>query len=207
MTTTKSKTKQVWGKVFKKRIIAIGIIIFIFIAILVSTFFYLEIIQLDEIGNYSNVFLTNVMYKIIFSVISFIVIFAVLVPTNIIIKRNIKHHFAENGIAYKKLPNYSIAAVIALLGALISKDYFFQKALAFLNTNSFGKTDPIFGHDIGYYMFERPFFMSLYNFMFTIWFFVIAYTIAYYVLSFLAVFNSVSFEDLKIKTIVRHNLV
>jgi uncharacterized membrane protein (UPF0182 family) len=37
--------------------------------------------------------------------------------------------------------------------------------LIFINKTPFGLTDPIFGRDIGYYIFSQPFLNKLYNFL------------------------------------------
>ncbi|MFW5986781.1 MAG: HDIG domain-containing metalloprotein, partial [Methanohalophilus sp.] len=62
--------------------------------------------------------------------------------------------------------------------------YFYLKALKFFNSTRLGTTDPIFGRDIGYYTFERPFLMSIYEFFSALALFLIFYTALYYIAVF-----------------------
>lgn len=191
-----------------KGIFLIGIITFIIlITAIAACSIYLEIIQLDEIGSLSTIYLKNLMYKIIFSAACFVVIFFVVTLTNIVIKRNVKNYLEENNHPGKKLPNLLISTLIALVGAFLCKDFFYQKLLNFINTTDFGKTDPIFSKDIGYYVFQRPFLMSIYDFFSSLWVIVIIYTIIYYIAVFFSIFNNLTVQDLKVKSIIRHNLV
>jgi len=121
--------------------------------------------------------------------------------------KNMKKYMTENEIPSAKLPNFSVAAAIALIGAFLSKDFFYQKALNFLNSTDFGSKDQIFSQDIGYYIFQRPFLMSIYNFISSLWLFVIVYTVAYYIVVFFLMYNNVTIETLKVKTILRHNII
>lgn len=192
---------------FKRKFFVIGSILFLIAILFVITNIYMEIIQLDEIGNLSSIFYKNLIYKVIFSVIGFIVIFMAVAITNIFVKRNIAQYLKENNLDSRKLPNISIAAVIALIGAFVTRNFLYQKALNFLNATTFGKQETIFGKDIGYYIFERPFLLSVYDFISALWLFIIVYAAAYYVLVFLSMFNNITLQDLKVKSIIRHNLI
>ena len=66
---------------YKQIIIGIIVVTILLLAVLASTF-YTEIVQLNEIGNYSSIFIRNVIYQSIFFIISFIIIFALLFVTN-----------------------------------------------------------------------------------------------------------------------------
>lgn len=191
-----------------KWLVTIGLIAFAVIIILtVLKNIYLETIQLNEIGNYSGIYLKNLLYKFMFSAAAFVLIFIAISLTNMIIKKNIREYIAKNNLPSKRLPNYTISTVVSILGSLICTNVFFQKALNFLNAVMFGKTDPLFGRDIGYYLLQRPFLMSVYDFIYSLGLFVIFYTIAYYVILFFIMSDNFSIRDLKIKSIIRHNLV
>jgi uncharacterized membrane protein (UPF0182 family) len=168
---------------------------------------YLEFIQYREIGNLENVFITNFFYKLLFSAVAFVIIFISISMSNIFIKRNVKKYLDENGLPQRNLPNYPISAVFALLGAVWCRNFFYLKALAFIHGTSFGKTDPIFMKDIGYYVFQRPFLMSIYEFISALWLFIILYTLMYYAVAFFLTYNAFSIRDLKVRSIIRHNLV
>lgn len=194
-------------KKLKGKLVLIGILLLLIVSAVIAGNIYLEIIQLDEIGGLSRIYLINLTYKIIFSIAVFLVIFLAASITSIFIRKNLKHYFTEKGLQQKKLPVFSIAAAIALVGAFITQNLFYQKALIFMNAGSFGKEDPIFFKDIGYYIFQRPFLMAIYEFASSLWLFIIIYTALYYFLALAATFGTFSMQDLKVKSILRHNLI
>ena len=49
--------------------------------------------------------------------------------------------------------------------------------------------------------------MSVYDFVLYLWIFVIFYTIAYYLIGIIIVYQNVNLEDLKFKSIIRHNII
>lgn len=186
----------------------IGVLIFVAIVLAIAAnTIYIEIIQYNEIGGFSSIYITNLMYKLVSVAVAFVLIFIFISSTNIFIKRNMNRHFTENALPARKLPNFSIAAVIAFVGALLCKDAFYLKALTFFNSTVFGKADPIFSQDIGYYIFQRPFLMSLFTFISTLWLFVIFYTVGYYLVVFFLTYSNVTVQDLKTKSVLRHNLI
>lgn len=200
-------------KNFKGKIILGVIVLLGIISLIVGCNIYLQVAQLKEIGNpngnLQSVYYTNLIYKLIFSGAAFVVIFIAIAISNIFIKRNMKSYFKENNLPIKKLPNLIIAFVVGFFGALVSKDFFYQKALNFLNGGTFGSDAPLFsGRDIGYFVFQRPFLMSLYQFLTTVWLLVIIYTVIYYVINFMLIYsNELNLENFKVKTIIRHNLI
>ncbi|KNY25772.1 UPF0182 family protein [Pseudobacteroides cellulosolvens] len=197
------------AKKLKGRLIAVIAVFAVVVGLIVAAGIYLDIIQLNEIGKkLSSIYIKNIQYKLIFSVFTFILIFAAISVTNIFIKRVLFKFLKKNGTQSNiKFPNYSIAAVIGLLGAFITRNFFFQKALTFFNSEAFNLKDPLFSKDVGYYIFQRPFLISIYDFILYLWIFVIFYTIAYYLISLILVYSNVSLEDLKFKSLIRHNII
>jgi uncharacterized protein len=190
----------------KKLIIGFSILI-LFIAVLTAINIYIEIVQLDEIGGYSSICIKNITYKGLYFIISFLIIFiSVFVTTNFIIK-NIYKYSRIHGLSFKRLPKLSLCIIISLLGSIASKDYFYLKALKFLNSETFGINDPIFGKDIGYYIFERPFLVSIYEFFSALWIFIIIYTLVYYLFAFFTTLTNFTVKEMKIKSILTHNLI
>lgn len=191
-----------------KRKLIIGLIILLaLIGLTIASNIYLEIIQLDEIGNLSSIYIKNLIYKLISAVAGFVIVFAAISITNIFIKNNLREFFREKNLPQRRLPNLPIAAVFSLIAALLLKDVFYQKALNFFNSTSFNTQDPIFNNDVGYYVFQRPFLMALYDFASTLWLFIIIYTAVYYLFVLFTTFNNLTFKDLKVKSILRHNLI
>lgn len=192
----------------KKWIITIIAIIALVIIIATAAGIYLEIIQLDEIGGFSSVYLTNLAAKAISFVIGFVVIFTIIAVTNKFIKKNMSTYYRKMEMPQRKIANLPIAAIVALFGSLIFKEMFFQKILYFLNGTLFNMKDPVFSRDIGFYVFTRPLYSALYNFASTLCLFLIAYTIIYYIALFMVNSEgSFNMDDLKVKSVMTHNLV
>ena len=196
---TKKSTK---GKLVLAAIIVIAIILLI-----AAISIYLEIIQLNEIGNFSGIYLINLVYKAIAFAAGFIIIFALVTLTNRFIIKNMNSWFKKQEIPKKRMPNLILSTIVAFFGALICKELFFQKVLEFLNSTPFNSTDPIFLKDIGYYVFTRPFYTSLYSFISGVWIFVIIYTAIYYLVVFTSSLTTLSVNDLKVKSVITHNLL
>ncbi|HEY5586894.1 MAG TPA: UPF0182 family protein [Ruminiclostridium sp.] len=212
------KEKEKKGSVGKiGSIWKIGLLVLAVIAIIaafIGSSIYMELIQLKELNqqaNYTTVFTKNLLYKVIFFFASFIVISLFVYISNIAIIKNLKKYLANNNLEPRKLFNGPVAIIIGLLGAFFTKEFFFNKALLFLNTVDtikFNKVDPQFGQDIGYYMFQRPFYMSLLDFISSLWLIIVIYSAIYYVLVLMtALSNAFSLKELKDKAILRHNLI
>ncbi len=200
------------GKKRSKGKIAVFILaIIVVICAIIGSSIYMELIQLKELNqqaDYTTVFTKNLLYKVIFFFASFIVISLFIFITNKVIINSMKKYFAKNGLEQRKLLNVPIALIIGIAGAFLTKEFFYNKALLFLNSVDFGKVDPQFGQDIGYYIFQRPFYMSLFDFVSNFWLFVIIYAIVYYALVLLTALNgSLDFKEFKDKTILRHNII
>lgn len=195
----------------KGKITALIVFALIVVAAIIGSSIYMELIQLKELNpnaDYTTVFTKNILYKTVFFIISFVCITLFVFITNKMIRRNLKKYFTSNNLEQRKLINAPVALVIGILGAFLTKEFFFNKALLFLNSANFGIKDPQFGQDIGYYMFQRPFYMSLFNFISNLWLFLVFYTAAYYLIVLMSALNgTLSGKDLKDKTILRHNLI
>ncbi|EGD45844.1 protein of unknown function UPF0182 [Ruminiclostridium papyrosolvens DSM 2782] len=195
----------------KGKITALIVFALIVVAAIIGSSIYMELIQLKELNpnaDYTTVFTKNILYKTVFFIISFVCITLFVFITNKMIRRNLKKYFTSNNLEQRKLINAPVALVIGILGAFLTKEFFFNKALLFLNSANFGIKDPQFGQDIGYYMFQRPFYMSLFSFISNLWLFLVFYTAAYYLIVLMSALNgTLSGKDLKDKTILRHNLI
>ncbi|EPR12839.1 UPF0182 family protein [Ruminiclostridium papyrosolvens] len=203
--------RQKSGKGSKGKITALIVFALIVVAGIIGSSIYMELIQLKELNpnaDYTTVYTKNLLYKTVFFIISFVFITLFVFITNKVMGKNLKKYFTNNNLEHRKLINAPVALVIGIIGAFLTKEFFFNKALLFLNSANFGIKDPQFGQDIGYYMFQRPFYMSLFNFISNLWLFIVFYTAAYYLIVLMAALNStLTTKDLKDKTILRHNLI
>ncbi|MEN8908399.1 MAG: UPF0182 family protein [Clostridiales bacterium] len=191
----------------KKHIIITVVSLIVLAIFMYFTSVYMEIIQLDEIGEYSNIYLKNFGFKAIFFVITFVIIFFVFKISNkITLNKCIKYH-NDAKHPMMKLQYTLVIIVIALLGGFIAKDVFYLKFLEFLNSTSFGTSDPVFGSDVSYYIFQRPFLMSIYRFVSFLWFCVICFTLANYFIIIMPIDNTVLLKDSRLKPILNHNLI
>lgn len=185
-----------------------GIIIAAFlILLLTANKIYLEILQLNEIGGFSGIYVKNLIYKVITFSVCFSLIFAFTYISSLLIKSNMLAYFRKHDMPQRRFPNLIVAAIIAFLGALISKDIFFLKILNFMNSTAFNMMDPIFSKDIGYYVFIRPLYTAVYGFISSLWLFVIAYTVIYYLVMISSSYSTLTLENLKVKSVITHNLV
>ena len=191
----------------KKLIIGVALAALI-IVLLTANNIYLEILQLDEIGGFSGIYVKNLIYKAATFAVGFLVIFAAVCVSSLLIRKNMQAYYKKNELPQGRLPVYSLAAVIAFIGALASKDLLFLKILAFFNSTAFGSADPIFNQDIGFYVFIRPLYTTLYGFVSSLWLFIIAYTVIYYLVAFsTSSGGNLTLENLKVKSVITHNLV
>lgn len=199
--------KEINKKLLGSRIFKIAILLVLLVVAGVLLGIYTDIIQLDEIGGLSSIYITNLIYRLSFFFGGLILIFLAIFITIRIIRKNAIRYTEENDLELMKLPNTPIALIFSAIGASIGSRDIYLKALSFLNSTPFGRVDPIFGKDIGYYVFDRPFFMALYGFVTSLWLFVIVFTVAYYALILLTLLGRITWKDLNIESILRHNLI
>ena len=190
-TTEKKQTKS------KKRMILVVafiilVIIFMFIKLRGD---YLNILEIGE--NYVDIFNKNIQYSYSVMLINFIIIFLSIYITTIFIKKGLKVFFKEENKEMPKLPNKSISLVLATIISILTSSMITEKVMLSLNGTLFGIDDPIFGMDIGYYIFQKPFIeLGIYYFM--ILFIILAiYTAIYYIAVFNIYFDGINAETLK----------
>ena len=70
-----------------------------------------------------------------------------------------------------------------------------------MNSTSFGKNDPVFGYDIGYFMFQKPFIEFMIMYLLFIVIGIAIYSAIYYIATFNIYFEGISRET--IKTIIK----
>jgi len=174
------KTKKI------KKIKIIAVITFIILFTLYSYISYRsEYLQILEIGEeYLGVFNKNNEYKNIMFFSSLIILFFIMYILNNIIKKGLKAFFDDEKKEMPKLPNKSIAFIIAALGSWILTSALLDKTILFLNTTWFGINDPVFGMDIGFFLFQKPFIELVLEYIINILIVLAVYTTAYYITVF-----------------------
>ena len=165
---------------------------------------YLEKLEIGE--QYISVFWKNIQYRTISLVTTFIFIFIAIYCTNKRIYSGLKNFFEDEKKVMPKLPNKSISVIIATLVSLATSGLTMNKLILFANSTSFEIEDQIFHHDIGYYLFQKPFLEYI------VWFSIITviaitiYAGIYYIVALNTQFDGVRSETLKSSKIVKQLL-
>ena len=201
-----NEMKQSKEKVTKKSktrilIVLIVSIIAIIVAYILFRGTYLETIEIGE--RYINVFWQNIRYMTITLVLNFILIYFMIYITNTKIKKGLKEFFDQENKKMPKLVNKSIAFIGGILISAITSRYILEKAMLCFNSAQFGIQDPIFGLDIGYFIFQKPFIELV------LWYFAIAmialliYTVIYYITTFNMFFDGIDRNTLKNSKLIK----
>ena len=199
-------TNQTVQKKKKIKTRALSVIVFLALCVLVSFINYRsEYLQIKEISeDYISVFTKNITYKYVVMSINFAIWFIVIYITNKLIKRGLKAFFVAENKEIPKLPNKSIALILGVLISIFTSDIIVNKAMLFFNSTWFGGNgDPIFGRDIGYYMFQKPFIELIVWYILAISAAIIIYTLAYYIIVFNKYFDGIDGKQLKKSLVVK----
>lgn len=164
---------------------------------------YLEMLGIGE--KYVEIFVQNIKQKIEVFSVSFIIVYLMTYITTKFIKRGLKHFFEEEKKVMPKLPNKSISLAFATISGIIMSMTIIQKALLAFSGRKFWITDPIFGLDISYYIFQKPFIEAVLFSIVVILLILAIYVIVYYLLAFNKFFKKgISMETLKQNTVIKH---
>ena len=161
---------------------------------------YLELLEIGE--NYTSVFWQNLTYKAITFGISFVILYIIIYFTNRGIKKELKPFFDAEKRSVPKLLNKSLALVVSIIGSAILMSVYTEQVMLFINSAQFGIGDPVFGIDIGYFIFQKPFIELTIMILITITIGVLIYSVIYYIVTF-----NVCFDGIDRNTLKRSNLV
>lgn len=169
---------------------------------------FMEYLGVVEVGRqYVSIFVKNLTTRIIVQGISFISIFFAVTLSILFLRRNLAILNIERGIFNSLKISLLLAFLAALvLGGMVSSSLS-ERFLSFANPQWFGKTDPVFGKDIGYFVFQRPFLVALSDSVFSIWLFITGFVLVAYWF-FGAVFSDYSGKELlSFKAVAIHNYI
>ena len=156
---------------------------------------YLEILEIGE--NYLSIFWQNVNYTAIAFIINFIFLFCVIYINNTRIKNALKPFFDTEKKQMPKLPNKSISLILSVIVSAITTEAILNQYMLFTNSTWFGRNDPVFGLDIGFFMFQKPFIETLFMYAILLIIGLTIYTIIYYIAVFNAALDCIDRETLK----------
>ena len=201
---TKTKgSKTMSTKKKNKRRMYLVLLFIVVVAIIGYAIFRGEYLEILEIGEeYVGIFWQNVNYTTITFGINFVFLYLILYLNNNRIKKALKPFFDTEKKEMPKLPNKSLAFVIAVVVSFITTELILNKYMLFVNSTAFGEVDPVFGFDIGYFMFQKPFIDTILLYLIFILIGITIYTVIYYI----AVFN-ICFDGLDRETLRKSNLL
>ena len=195
-------------KVKKSKIRMYVVLAFLLVTAIVGYIIFRgNLLETLEIGEkYIGIFWQNVNSIALTFIINFIALFFIIFIVNKKIRKNLKVFFDEDKRNMPKLPNKSIAFILSIIVSSISSRVMLQKYLLFMNSTSFGKTDPVFGYDIGYFMFQKPFIEFMIMYLLFIVVGVAIYSAIYYIATFNIYFEGISRETIKKSKILKQLL-
>ena len=195
----KDKAKMDTKKIKKRKIRTYIVLLFIALVAIVGYIIYRgEYLEILEIGEqYTSIFWQNVNYSAIAFGINFIVLFIIIYINNNRIKKALKPFFENEKKAMPKLPNKSISFILSVLVSAITTELILNQYMLFANSTMFGIDDPVFGYDIGYFMFQKPFIETILLYAIFIIIGITIYTVIYYIAVFNIFFDGVERETLK----------
>ena len=204
--TKKAEVKANEKKKFPIKIILVllALIVFGLVTAISLRAEYLNVIGIGE--NFLKSFKQKTINKYTVFGVAFVIIYIFVFIQNKFIKRGLKKFFEDEKKEMPKLPNKSLSLILALVGGAIAATVLTDKFVIFKNAAQFGQYDPIFGADIGYYMFSLPFVKSLLIFIMEVLLVGIVYTGIYYVITLNTFFDGVDVEILKKNTFIKQEI-
>lgn len=197
------KAKQKPNKKSKKRFFIVIAVAFIALTVAYVMFrgTYLETLEIGE--KYITAFWQNIKYAAITVIINFGIIYFMFYITNIRIRNGLKEFFDQENKEMPKLLNKSISFIIAIIVSAATSSFIMEKLLLCFNSAQFGIQDPIFGMDIGYFVFQKPFIELVIWYFMAIMVALLIYTAIYYIVSFNMFFDGVDRKTLKNSVIIK----
>jgi len=184
------------------------VIIFMVIVTLVGYIMFRgTFLEFSEIGeNFEEVFWKNTIYKSAVMGVNFVFLFIMIICTNRGIKKGLKTFFEQEKKNIPKLPNKSIAFVLSIVITVVMANILTQKVMLMINNASFGITDPIFNHDIGYFVFQKPFIQLVLLYLAGIMVGLTIYIAVYYIITFNFYFDGIDRNELRQSKMIKQIL-
>ena len=196
-------------KKFKTKLIIITasvLLIFALASFALSNYF--NYIELKEIGiNFTKVFWTDFSVNLITQGTSFALFFLLIFLNFLIIRANLTAIDESFNYLKRVLPLMLISAVISAYYCGISRAAVADKFLPYINSEWFSLGDPVFNADIGYYVFQRPFYEALSSVFSGMVLIIILLTVLSYI-SMYARFDFYNFKKIfKEKPVITHTMI
>ena len=179
----------------RRRVVLLFILVVALFGYVIFRGEYLEILEIGE--EYLGIFWQNVNYTGITFGINFVLLFLILYINNNRIKKALKPFFELENRQMPKLPNKSIAFILSVIVSVFTTEIILNQYMLFTNATAFGVTDPVFGLDIGYFMFQKPFIETMLMYAILLVIGITIYTVIYYIAVFNFCFDGVDRETFK----------
>lgn len=191
----------------KKRgiVVALFSLICILVAFVMYRGHYLEVLEIGE--KYVDAYKSDIKYKVVTLVVAFLWMYILMYTTNKRIRKGLKIFFIEENKEMPKFPNKSISFITAAIASIVTSKIFLQKVILFFNNTSFGKTDYIYGHDIGFYLFIQPFLKAVIIYMLVTFAIITLYAAIYYIILINTQFSSGVDSDTLKNSIIKRQLL
>ena len=169
---------------------------------------FFDYIEVKEIGEqFVPVFLKGIFVRLAVRAISFLLIVFAVMLSILFIRYNLAGLNVSRALFETKKMSFLISLIVGIILSGVVSTSLADKLLMFTQPQSFGMTDPIFGKDIGYFVFQRPFLASVVESCFGIWLFVTAFVLVVYWFLGTAFGGYTGRELFGFKRIVSHNIV
>lgn len=135
----------------------------IFVASIVCGIYmnYMEYLEIGE--KFTSVFWIGFNAKLLTFVLSFLIFFILVFVNTLIIRNNLLGIDSSFNYLKKNLWTVILSVIVGLVLAGLSVNKISSTIMPYLNSEFFGKGDPVFYKDIGYYVFQRPFYIAIEN--------------------------------------------
>ena len=187
-------------------VLALAILIFAGVFVVNLYMDYLEVLELGQ--KFTSVFWTTMGVKLITQAVSFVLVFLLFFANTMLIGRSLRDASSPMlTVIDKTVFKLLISVVVSLIASSFISETVYERYLMFANSVPFQLVDPIFGNDIGYYIFTRPFMAALVDSVSAVWMVAAIYCLLFYLVVY-AVNGLLHFDKLTLnKPMIVHNVV
>ena len=173
----------------KKRTIIVTIFLILFICYLFFTIRgdYLKTLEIGQ--KFETIFEQKIKYKAFIFFVNFAFLYITTYIITKIVQKGLKQFYDAEKKTMHKLPTKSISFIFSIIVSMIMENVLTQNAITAFNSTYFGKTDPVFNLDIGYYMFQKPFIETILIYIICLMIVYVIYIAVYYIIVFNRIFD------------------
>jgi len=188
-----------------RRIISIIILLLVIVIASVGVRILADYYEVKEIGdNFVSVYFTNIMTKVVTIGAIFVMALIYAGINTFVAKSKMVKIGISNEFTQKKFKSFWLIIAASLIFAFMLDGDIYKEVLLAVNNVNFNVADPVFYMDIGYYVFSRPFILSVFNVATLLIVFTTVYLFILYSSQYLK-FGERTFVDMaKEKRIVSH---